>query len=101
MQSIIFEGDAATVGGAAATATGYDPEEIQSHDDRGGPFTPSTYDQACMYSAFMQDQAGLNLDGFPIDYMFLDDYDLEEEDEVDIDGEPLFEDELANQAVGV
>ncbi|KAE8817972.1 DNA repair protein rhp54 [Hordeum vulgare] len=31
---------------------------------------------------------------------FSEDYDLEKEDEPDIDWEPLFEDELANQAAG-
>ncbi|KAE8784195.1 Phospholipid-transporting ATPase 1 [Hordeum vulgare] len=54
-----------------------------------------------MQSAFMQNQVGLDLDGFLLDHVFPDDYDLEEEAEVDIYGEPLFEDELANQAVGV
>ncbi|KAF7099953.1 hypothetical protein CFC21_101526 [Triticum aestivum] len=34
---------------------------------------------------------------FSLDHKFPRDYGLEEEDEVDIDGEPLFEDELANQ----
>ncbi|KAE8805421.1 DNA repair protein rhp54 [Hordeum vulgare] len=33
----------------------------------------------------MQDQAGLDLDGFPLDHVFSDDYGLEEKDEVDID----------------
>ncbi|KAF7110549.1 hypothetical protein CFC21_110638 [Triticum aestivum] len=51
-----------------------------------------------MHDAFMEDQVGL--DGFPLDHEFPEDYDLEEEDEMDIDGEPLFEEELANQAVG-
>ncbi|KAE8788084.1 DNA repair protein rhp54 [Hordeum vulgare] len=42
------------------------------------------------------DQFGL--DGFPLGHEFLEDYDLEEEDDdMDIDGEPLFEEELANQ----
>ena len=54
-----------------------------------------------MQPAFMQDQAGLDLDGFPLDHVFSDDYGLEEEDEVDTDGEPLFEDELATQAAGM
>ncbi|KAE8799479.1 Lectin-domain containing receptor kinase A4.3 [Hordeum vulgare] len=49
----------------------------------------------------MQDQVGLDLDGFPLDHLFPDDYNLEEEDEVDINGEPLFEDELDNQAPGM
>ncbi|XBI27671.1 hypothetical protein VPH35_052118 [Triticum aestivum] len=35
---------------------------------------------------------------FPLDHEFPEDYGLEEEDDVDIDGEPLFEGELANQA---
>ncbi|KAE8811015.1 Lectin-domain containing receptor kinase A4.3 [Hordeum vulgare] len=41
---------------------------------------------------------GLDLDGFPLDYEFPEDYRLEEEDKCDIEAEPLFEDELANQA---
>ncbi|KAF7029172.1 hypothetical protein CFC21_040984 [Triticum aestivum] len=48
----------------------------------------------------MQDQVGLELDGFPLDQEFLEDYVLKEEDELDINGEPLFEDELTNQATG-
>ncbi|KAE8791720.1 Lectin-domain containing receptor kinase A4.3 [Hordeum vulgare] len=41
---------------------------------------------------------GVVLDGFPLDHEFPEDYGLEEEDDdMDIDGEPLFEDELANQ----
>ncbi|KAF7003689.1 hypothetical protein CFC21_018979 [Triticum aestivum] len=35
---------------------------------------------------------------FPLDLEFPEDYGLEEEDEVSIDGEPLFEHKLANQA---
>ncbi|KAE8783698.1 Lectin-domain containing receptor kinase A4.3 [Hordeum vulgare] len=54
-----------------------------------------------MQPAFMQDLVGLDLNSFPLDHVFSDDYDLQEEDEVDIDGEPLFEDKLANQATGV
>ncbi|KAE8806982.1 putative serine/threonine-protein kinase [Hordeum vulgare] len=48
-----------------------------------------------------EDQIGL--DDFPLDHEFPEDYGLEEEDDdVDIDGEPLFEEEFANQtAVGV
>ncbi|KAF7101160.1 hypothetical protein CFC21_102555 [Triticum aestivum] len=49
----------------------------------------------------MQDQIGLDLDGFPLDHEFPEDYDLEEDDELDINGEPLFEDELANQVAEV
>ncbi|KAF6988863.1 hypothetical protein CFC21_006296 [Triticum aestivum] len=50
----------------------------------------------------MHDQVGLDLDGFPLDNEFLKDYGLQEEDECecDIEGEPLFEDDLANQAIG-
>ncbi|KAE8789803.1 Phospholipid-transporting ATPase 1 [Hordeum vulgare] len=53
-----------------------------------------------LHDAFMQDQVGL--DGFPLDHEFLEDYDFEEEhDDMDIDKEPLFQEELANQtAVG-
>ncbi|KAE8819970.1 DNA repair protein rhp54 [Hordeum vulgare] len=98
MESIIFKGDTAVTGGVAAV--GYDLEDTQSQDDRG-PFTPSTYDQVGMQAAFMQDQVVLDLDGFPLDHEFPKDYSLEEEDDMDIDGEPLFEDELANQAARV
>uniref|UniRef100_M0X8N7 Uncharacterized protein n=1 Tax=Hordeum vulgare subsp. vulgare TaxID=112509 RepID=M0X8N7_HORVV len=48
----------------------------------------------------MRDQVGLDVDGFPLDHEFPEDYGLEEEDECNIDLEPLFEDKLANQAVG-
>ncbi|XBH93821.1 hypothetical protein VPH35_084684 [Triticum aestivum] len=48
----------------------------------------------------MRDQVGIDLDGFPLDHEFPDDYGLEEEDECDIEVEPLFEDKLANQAAG-
>ncbi|KAE8794420.1 Lectin-domain containing receptor kinase A4.3 [Hordeum vulgare] len=48
----------------------------------------------------MRDQVGLDLDGFPLDHEFPEDYGLEEEDECDIEAEPLFEDEFANQADG-
>ncbi|KAE8810484.1 Phospholipid-transporting ATPase 1 [Hordeum vulgare] len=51
-----------------------------------------------MHDAFMQDQVGL--DGFLLDHEFSEDYGLEEEDDdIDINGEPLFEEELANQTV--
>ncbi|KAF7050059.1 hypothetical protein CFC21_058473 [Triticum aestivum] len=42
----------------------------------------------------------MDLDGFPLDHEFPDDYGKEEEEECDTEVEPLFEDELANQAVG-
>ncbi|KAE8770513.1 Eyes absent-like protein 4 [Hordeum vulgare] len=46
----------------------------------------------------MQDQVGL--DGFPLDHEFPEDYGLEEEDDdMEIDEEPLFEEEVANQTV--
>ncbi|KAE8770193.1 DNA repair protein rhp54 [Hordeum vulgare] len=101
MQSIIFDGDEAAIGSATTTTAGYDPEETQSQDGRGGLFMSSTYDQVGMQPTFMQDQAGLDLDVFAFDHMFLDDYGLEEEYEVDINGEPLFKDELDNQDTGM
>ncbi|KAE8816109.1 Phospholipid-transporting ATPase 1 [Hordeum vulgare] len=46
----------------------------------------------------MQDQIGL--DGFPLDHEFPEDYGLkEEDDDMDIDGMPFFEEELVNQTV--
>ncbi|XBI24408.1 hypothetical protein VPH35_049515 [Triticum aestivum] len=87
MQHLIFEG--------GVPGTGYDLEETQSQDGRGA-FTPAAgYDPD--QAAFMRDQVGIDLDGFPLDHEFSDDYGLEEEDECDIEVEPLFEDELANQ----
>ncbi|KAE8778124.1 Eyes absent-like protein 4 [Hordeum vulgare] len=72
-------------------AVGFDPDETQSEDGRG-----HNEDQA----AFIRDRlgVGLDLDGFPLDHEFPEDYGLEDEDECDIEVEPLFEDELANQA---
>ncbi|XBI96984.1 hypothetical protein VPH35_033197 [Triticum aestivum] len=85
MQNLIFEG--------SAPAAGYDPDETKRQDGRGA-FTPGAgYDQ----SAFMRDQVGMDLDGFLLDHKFPDDYGQEEEDECDIELEPLFEDELANR----
>ncbi|KAE8780424.1 DNA repair protein rhp54 [Hordeum vulgare] len=83
MQNMVFEG--------GAQATGFDPDETQSQDGRG-----YNEDQA----AFMCDHLAvdLDLDGFPLDHEFPEDYGLEEEDECVIEAEPLFEDELANQA---
>ena len=91
-----MHGEAVDAAGGADGA-GYDPEETQSQDGQG-PFTPSTFDQDQV--AFMHDQVGLDLDGFPLDHEFPEDYVLEEEDELDNEGEPLSEDELANQAAG-
>ncbi|XBI41446.1 hypothetical protein VPH35_125911 [Triticum aestivum] len=45
-------------------------------------------------------QVGIDLDGFPLDHEFPKDYGLEEDDECDIEVEPLFEDEFANQTAG-
>ncbi|KAE8777411.1 hypothetical protein D1007_49814 [Hordeum vulgare] len=78
MQRIIFEGVAAAVGGASMAASSYDPKETQSEDAQGGPFMSLTYDQAGMQPTFMQDQVGLDMDGFPPGHVFSDDYDLEE-----------------------
>ncbi|KAE8785390.1 Phospholipid-transporting ATPase 1 [Hordeum vulgare] len=48
------------------------------------------------HDSFMQDHVGL--DGLLLDHEFSEDYDVEEEeDDMDIDGKPLFKDELANQ----
>ncbi|XBI93493.1 hypothetical protein VPH35_030329 [Triticum aestivum] len=60
---------------------------------------PSTFDQD--QTAFMHDQVGLDLDGFPLNHEFSEDYMQEEEDERDIEREPLFKDELTNEAVEV
>ncbi|KAE8799221.1 Eyes absent-like protein 4 [Hordeum vulgare] len=44
----------------------------------------------------MQDQ--VRLDGFPLDHDFSEDYNLEEEDnDMNIDGEPLLEEDLGSQ----
>ncbi|KAE8806641.1 Eyes absent-like protein 4 [Hordeum vulgare] len=90
MQNMIFEG--------GAQAAGFNFDKTQSHDGRGA-FTPRAgYNEDQV--AFMHDQVVLDLDGFPLDHEFPEDYGLEEEDECDIEAEPLFEDELANQAAG-
>ncbi|KAF7004564.1 hypothetical protein CFC21_019776 [Triticum aestivum] len=86
MQNLNFEG--------GAPGAGYYPDETQSQDGRGA-FTPAAgYDPD--QAAFMHDQVGIDLDGFPLDHEFPNDYGLEEEDECDIEVEPLFEDEVAN-----
>ncbi len=46
------------------------------------------------------DPCSQNADSFPLDHEFPCDYGQEEEDECDIEVEPLFEDDLANQAAG-
>ncbi|KAF6991481.1 hypothetical protein CFC21_008559 [Triticum aestivum] len=48
----------------------------------------------------MRDQVGIDLDDFSLDHEFSDDYGLEEDDGCDVEVEPMFEDELANQAAG-
>ncbi|KAE8770605.1 Phospholipid-transporting ATPase 1 [Hordeum vulgare] len=56
------------------------------------------YPQGSRFSGECSPEVGL--DGFPLDHEFLEDYGLEEEDDdMDIKGEPLFEEELANQTV--
>ncbi|XP_044335663.1 uncharacterized protein [Triticum aestivum] len=90
MQNLIFEG--------GAPAAGYDPDETQSQDGQGAFTLSAGYDPD--QAAFMRDQVGMDLDGFPLDHEFSEDYGQEEEDECDIEGEPLFEDEPANQAAG-
>ncbi|KAE8810098.1 putative serine/threonine-protein kinase [Hordeum vulgare] len=66
MQNMIFEG--------GAQATGFDPDETQSEDGRG-----YNEDQA----AFMRDQVdvGLDLDGFPLDHEFPEDYGVIKDEE--------------------
>ncbi|KAE8771078.1 putative serine/threonine-protein kinase [Hordeum vulgare] len=59
------------------------------------PYARNLFDD---YAPFMRDQVGMHLDGFPLDHEFPQDYVQEEEDESDIEGKPLFDDELANQA---
>ncbi|XBH97872.1 hypothetical protein VPH35_127481 [Triticum aestivum] len=83
-------------GECSADAAGYDPDKTQSQDGRGAFTSAAGYDLD--QAAFMRDQVGIDLDGFPLDHEFPDDYGLEEEDECDIEVEPLFKDELANQA---
>ncbi|KAE8770332.1 Phospholipid-transporting ATPase 1 [Hordeum vulgare] len=92
LENTIFKGGA-SAGGAYSVAA-YDPDETQRQDDQA-PFTQDTNGP---HDAFMQDQVGL--DGFPLDHAFPEDYGLEEEDDdMDIDGETLFEEEFANQTV--
>ncbi|KAE8794231.1 DNA repair protein rhp54 [Hordeum vulgare] len=93
-ENMIFEGGA-LYAGAYSTAA-YDPDETQSQDGRV-PFMQATNDP---HDAFMHDQVGLN--GFPLYHEFPADYVLEEEDDdMEINGEPLFKEELINQtAVG-
>ncbi|KAE8821181.1 DNA repair protein rhp54 [Hordeum vulgare] len=95
LENMIFEGGAPIAGGYSVAA--YDPDETQSQDVRA-PFMQATNDPHGMHDAFMQDQVGL--DDFSLDHEFPEGYGLEEEDdEMDIDGEPLIEEDLTNQTV--
>nr|XP_040243921.1 uncharacterized protein LOC120963370 [Aegilops tauschii subsp. strangulata] len=96
IKNIIFEGGvgvAAFVGGVGAAA--FDPDETQSQDDQA-PFMADTFDQGHggISDPFMQDQDGMG-STFPLDHELPKDYNIKEEDEVDIDMEPLFEDKLS------
>ncbi|KAI4997470.1 hypothetical protein ZWY2020_052812 [Hordeum vulgare] len=88
MQNMIFEG--------GAQALGFDPDETQSQDGQGAFASPIGYNEDQV--ALIRDQVSLDLDDFPLDHQFPEDYMLEEEDECDIEAEPFFEDEIANQA---
>ncbi|KAE8792509.1 putative serine/threonine-protein kinase [Hordeum vulgare] len=88
MQNMIFEG--------GAQAPGFDPDETESQDGRGAFASPIGYNEDQV--ALIRDQVSLDLDDFPLDHQFPEDYRLEEEDECDIEAEPFFEDEIANQA---
>ncbi|KAE8815236.1 DNA repair protein rhp54 [Hordeum vulgare] len=89
LENMILEGDAPTA--RAYSAAAYDLDETESQDGLA-PFMQAINDP---HDALMQDQVGL--DGFPLDHEFPKDYDHEEEDDdLDIEGKPLFEEELAN-----
>ncbi|KAE8774760.1 hypothetical protein D1007_52821 [Hordeum vulgare] len=96
-ESLIYEG-----GGDGAS---FDPDETQSQDGRN-PFMAGHDgigytigdDNAGMPDPLMEEQLGMD-DSFPLDHEFPKDYVLDEEDyEVDIVGEPLFEEPLPAQA---
>ncbi|KAE8803606.1 hypothetical protein D1007_20557 [Hordeum vulgare] len=94
IEIIIFEGGAGAAAYARCVgAAAFNPDETQSQDRRP-PFMHSTFDQVGMDDPFIQDQVGME-NTFPLDHKFSKDYGLEEEDEVDTDGEPLLEDELS------
>ncbi|KAE8802723.1 DNA repair protein rhp54 [Hordeum vulgare] len=76
MEGLIFKG-----GGRGIP---YNPDKTQSQDGMGYSFGEG------MPDPLMEDQLGLG-NSFPLDHEFLEDYGLDEEDdEVDIDGDPLF-----------
>ncbi|KAE8775492.1 Lectin-domain containing receptor kinase A4.3 [Hordeum vulgare] len=87
INNMIFEGG---VGDAP-----FDPGETQSQDGRK-TFMRDPFVHGGTADPFMQGQDGMGT--FPTDHEFPEDYSLEEEDEVDIDGAPLFEEDLSNQA---
>ncbi|KAE8816264.1 Phospholipid-transporting ATPase 1 [Hordeum vulgare] len=81
MESLVFEG-----GGRSIP---YDHDETQSQDGMGYSFGEG------MPNPLMEDQLSLG-NSFPLDHEFPEDYGLDEEDdEVDIDGDPLFNELLA------
>ncbi|KAE8820933.1 Phospholipid-transporting ATPase 1 [Hordeum vulgare] len=61
------------------------------------PSWPTPFDHGGTVDPFTQGQDGMG-STVPTDHEFSKDYDLEEDDEVDIDGGALFEDELSIQA---
>ncbi|KAE8802316.1 Eyes absent-like protein 4 [Hordeum vulgare] len=75
MQNMIFEG--------GVQAAGFDPDETQNQDGQGALMPPAGYNED--QASFMRDQVGLDLNGFPLDHEFPEDYGLEEEDECDIE----------------
>ncbi|KAE8771085.1 hypothetical protein D1007_57038 [Hordeum vulgare] len=80
--------------GGVGTAP-FDPEETQSQDG-SNPFTTDPFVNGGTTDPFMQGQDGMCI--IPINHEFLKDYRVEEEDDVDNDGAPLFEEELFYQA---
>ncbi|KAE8775773.1 putative serine/threonine-protein kinase [Hordeum vulgare] len=99
MRGLIYEG-----GGGGIP---FDPDETQSEDGRtpfmvghNGMGYSFGEDNGGMADPLMEDQLGLGI-SFPLDHEFPEDYGPnEEDDEVDIDGEPLFDEELPTQANG-
>ncbi|KAE8786561.1 DNA repair protein rhp54 [Hordeum vulgare] len=73
----------------------FDPDETQSQDGQN-TFMADPFVRGGTIDPFMQGQYGM--DTFPVGHELPKDYDLEEEDEVDINWAPLFEEELSNQA---
>ncbi|KAE8784118.1 hypothetical protein D1007_42332 [Hordeum vulgare] len=90
MENLIYEG-----GGGGIPI---DPDETESHDSRT-PFMVGHDGIGYPFGEDMADpliaaQPGLD-NSFPLDHQFSEDYGLDkEDDEVDIDGEPLFDELL-------